>query len=47
VTNIVRTLMDRCGVNNRFQLGFALGALRATPLPPGMTSADADSAGQE
>jgi len=29
VTNILRALMDRLGVENRFQLGLALGALRA------------------
>jgi DNA-binding CsgD family transcriptional regulator len=29
VSNILRTLMDRLGVDNRFQLGLALGALRA------------------
>jgi DNA-binding NarL/FixJ family response regulator len=38
VTNILRALMDRLGVDNRFQLGLALGALRvASPpslLPP-------------
>ncbi|WP_240810986.1 helix-turn-helix domain-containing protein [Streptomyces tendae] len=34
VTNILRSLMDRTGVNNRFQLGVVLGshfALRHTP----------------
>lgn len=36
VTNIVRSLMDRLGVDNRFQLGVALGAIRAAPLPPGL-----------
>ena len=39
VSNILRTLMDQFGVENRFQLGLALGALRvaetpATPEPP-------------
>ncbi|GIG86397.1 helix-turn-helix domain-containing protein [Plantactinospora endophytica] len=33
VTNILRTLMDRVGAENRFQLGLALGALRAVPVP--------------
>jgi DNA-binding CsgD family transcriptional regulator len=33
VTNIMRALMDRCGVDNRFQLGLALGAARVA-LPP-------------
>ena len=28
VTNLVRGLMDRFGVDNRFQLGLALGLLR-------------------
>jgi LuxR family transcriptional regulator of spore coat protein len=28
VTNLVRGLMDRLGVDNRFQLGLALGLLR-------------------
>jgi DNA-binding CsgD family transcriptional regulator len=37
VTNIMRNLMDRLGVENRFQLGLALGATRMlppTPAPP-------------
>jgi LuxR family transcriptional regulator, transcriptional regulator of spore coat protein len=34
VTNILRSLMDRVGVENRFQLGLALGAMRAAELPP-------------
>jgi DNA-binding CsgD family transcriptional regulator len=36
VTNIVRSLMDRLGVDNRFQLGLALGFLRKAqaPAPP-------------
>jgi DNA-binding CsgD family transcriptional regulator len=39
VTNVLRSLMDRLGVDNRFQLGLALGALRAVapqrpPNPP-------------
>ena len=29
VTNMVRSLMDRWGVNSRFQLGLAVGADRA------------------
>ena len=29
VTATVRGLMDRCGVNNRFQLGLALGGMGA------------------
>ncbi|GGK16348.1 hypothetical protein GCM10010124_06170 [Pilimelia terevasa] len=32
VTNILRSLMDRLGVNNRFQLGVAVG-LRMPPKP--------------
>ena len=35
VTNTLRALMDRLGVDNRFQLGLALGALDVT-LPPSM-----------
>ncbi|MBB5868789.1 DNA-binding CsgD family transcriptional regulator [Allocatelliglobosispora scoriae] len=35
VTNIVRSLMDRLGVENRFQLGLALGGLRITQVPEG------------
>jgi DNA-binding CsgD family transcriptional regulator len=31
VTYLVRSLMDRLGVNNRFQLGLALGAMNVTP----------------
>lgn len=33
VSNVVRSLMDRFEVDNRFQLGVALGALRILPLP--------------
>lgn len=33
VSNILRGLMDRLGVENRFQLGLALGALRIVPPP--------------
>lgn len=35
VTNMLRDLMDRLGVNNRFQLGVALGMRHAVtpPLP--------------
>jgi DNA-binding NarL/FixJ family response regulator len=33
VTNIVRHLMDRLGVENRFQLGLALGFLRKAHVP--------------
>jgi DNA-binding CsgD family transcriptional regulator len=33
VTNILRRVMDRLGVENRFQLGLALGALRVTEVP--------------
>jgi DNA-binding CsgD family transcriptional regulator/sugar-specific transcriptional regulator TrmB len=34
VSTILRHLMDSFQVDNRFQLGLALGALRAVPLPP-------------
>jgi len=33
VTNTLRRLMDRLGVDNRFQLGLALGAMRAAHPP--------------
>jgi len=33
VTNILRALMDRLGVDNRFQLGLALGFLRQANVP--------------
>ena len=33
VTNIMRNLMDRLGVDNRFQLGLTLGATRMVPPP--------------
>ena len=33
VTNIMRNLMDRLGVDNRFQLGLTLGATRMFPQP--------------
>lgn len=33
VTNVLRRLMDRLGVENRFQLGLTLGALRVTQVP--------------
>jgi DNA-binding CsgD family transcriptional regulator/biotin operon repressor len=34
VTNILRSLMDRVGVDNRFQLGLTLGSIRAAAPPP-------------
>jgi DNA-binding CsgD family transcriptional regulator len=37
VSNILRPLMDRLQVDNRFQLGLALGALRALPPPHAAT----------
>jgi DNA-binding NarL/FixJ family response regulator len=42
VTYTLRALMDRLGVDNRFQLGLALGAMNAVPLPgeAGETPAD-------
>jgi LuxR family transcriptional regulator of spore coat protein len=33
VTNILRSLMDRVGVENRFQLGLALGFRRTAHVP--------------
>ncbi|MFG1608927.1 LuxR C-terminal-related transcriptional regulator [Actinoplanes sp. NPDC049265] len=38
VTKIMRNLMDRLGVENRFQLGLVLGAARATPVPLDISS---------
>jgi DNA-binding CsgD family transcriptional regulator len=35
VSTMMRQLMDRFQVENRFQLGLALGALQAVPLPQG------------
>ncbi|MGQ4599090.1 LuxR C-terminal-related transcriptional regulator [Nocardia sp. R6R-6] len=58
VTNIIRSLMNRLGVNNRFQLGVALGARmdirRSTPheahqpgfLRPGADQARSDAHAQ-
>nr|WP_272925377.1 helix-turn-helix transcriptional regulator [Streptomyces sp. SID4950] len=34
VTNILRSLMDRLGVENRFQLGVALGSRMRLPERP-------------
>jgi len=38
VTNTLRALMDRLGVENRFQLGLALGALDVA-VPPSLATA--------
>jgi len=47
VTNILRSLMDRLGVENRFQLGLALGFLRTYApsgrVPPGGSPASRDN----
>jgi DNA-binding CsgD family transcriptional regulator len=43
VTNIMRNMMDRIGVENRFQLGLALGTLRVAE-PPSLAGALAASA---
>ncbi len=43
VTNILRTLMDRLGVDNRFQLGLALGNLRKATAPSPNTTPRRDS----
>lgn len=40
VTNILRSLMDRLGVENRFQLGLALGFLRKAHVPVGSEKKD-------
>lgn len=37
VTNILRSLMDRLGVENRFQLGLAVGFLRKAHVPGART----------
>lgn len=37
VSTIVRSLMDRLNVDNRFQLGVALGALGLVPPPASLT----------
>lgn len=51
VTNILRSLMDRLGVDNRFQLGVALGSRMRTPdrtnRPPRGTSLPAEAAAGE
>jgi len=43
VTNILRSLMDRLGVENRFQLGLALGILRKAHVPPQPTPTAKDA----
>ncbi|MFI5935919.1 LuxR C-terminal-related transcriptional regulator [Actinoplanes sp. NPDC051494] len=43
VTGTLRSLMDRLGVENRFQLGLALGSLRAA-APPSLAAVKSDSA---
>jgi DNA-binding CsgD family transcriptional regulator len=47
VTGAMRTLMDRLGVENRFQLGLALGALRVATPPSLAPSADPSPAPDE
>lgn len=42
VTNILRRLMDRLGVENRFQLGLALGFLRKAHVSTPVRTADKD-----
>jgi len=46
VTYLLRGLMDRFGVDNRFQLGLAVGAMRAA-TPPGRAGEDNDQRGRE
>lgn len=46
VTNALRSLMDRLGVDNRFQLGLALGAMRAA-RPPDLGSPDSSIPDQD
>jgi DNA-binding CsgD family transcriptional regulator len=43
VTNTLRALMDRLGVDNRFQLGLALGALEVI-VPPSLTETEETAA---
>ncbi|ROP30473.1 regulatory LuxR family protein [Couchioplanes caeruleus] len=45
VTGIMRNLMDRLGVENRFQLGLALGALRVA-APPSLAGSAGESSHQ-
>jgi DNA-binding NarL/FixJ family response regulator len=40
VSTIVRSLMDRCGVDNRFQLGLALGVWHLAAPPEVADSAE-------
>jgi len=47
VTNILRSLMDRLGVENRFQLGLALGFLRKANVPPPAPSLPVDTSGDK
>jgi DNA-binding CsgD family transcriptional regulator len=46
LTYTLRGLMDRFGVENRFQLGLALGAMRAVP-PPGVGGGEMTPEGSE
>jgi DNA-binding CsgD family transcriptional regulator len=46
VTNALRALMDRLGVDNRFQLGLALGALEVI-VPPSLSSPASAAQGEE
>ena len=39
VVYTLRSLMDRLGVENRFQLALVLGATSSTPLPDGYPAA--------
>jgi DNA-binding CsgD family transcriptional regulator len=43
VSNVLRALMDRLGVENRFQLGLTLGAMRIA-TPPSLDPANAERA---
>ena len=45
VSYLVRSTMDKLGVDNRFQMGVALGLLAAVPVPPGMLPQPAAPAG--
>ncbi|MBV1851941.1 helix-turn-helix transcriptional regulator [Catellatospora tritici] len=47
VSNLLRSLMDRLGVENRFQLGVALGSLRVAQYPTGSTAQPASQPNEE
>ncbi|WP_262286643.1 helix-turn-helix transcriptional regulator [Micromonospora sp. MA102] len=46
VSNMMRSLMDRLHVDNRFQLGAALGALNIVASPDRVDGAEAPAGGE-